>query len=128
MSMPSVISIVDDHPSVRNATNNLLTSYGYIVHTFVSADEFLNSAELRDTSCVITDVQMPCMNGLDFLGHMRSLGHNAPFIFITAFPNEAVRARAIKAGAISFLAKPFTTPTLITCLKIALEGPNGTCG
>lgn len=126
--MPSVISVIDDDSSVRTATNNLLTSYGYIVHTFVSADEFLNSAELRDTSCVIADVQMPGMNGLDLLEHMRGLGHDTPFIFITAFPDDAVRARAIKTGAISFLAKPFTTPALIKYLKIALEGSDGTSG
>ncbi|MGY8681250.1 response regulator [Bradyrhizobium sp. UFLA05-153] len=126
--MPSVISVIDDDPSVRAATTNLLTSCGYSVRTFTSADEFLRSAELHDMSCVITDIQMPAMNGFDLLRHMRSLGHHMPFIFITAFPDDAVRAHAIKAGAIGFLAKPFATPALIECLKIALKGSDGPGG
>ena len=117
------ISVIDDDPSVRLATNNLLESRGYAVHTFASADEFLHSADMNDTSCVITDVQMSAMSGLDLLMHMRSLGHRTPFIFITAFPDEAVRARALKAGAICFLAKPFASPVLIRCLETALSGP-----
>nr|WP_027555962.1 response regulator [Bradyrhizobium sp. Cp5.3] len=121
MSMPFLISVVDDDASVRTATSNLLASCGYTVHTFASAEEFLGSAELTDTSCVIADVQMPDMSGLDLLRHMRSRGGHTPFIFITAFPDDAVRARAIEAGAMCFLAKPFTTPALINCLKIALE-------
>jgi FixJ family two-component response regulator len=123
VSIPSVISVIDDDASVRAATNNLLKSRGYTVHTFASADEFLQSAKLSDTCCVIADVQMAAMNGLDLLAHMRSLGHCTPFIFITAFPDEAVRDRALKAGAICFLAKPFSTPTLIQCLETALGGP-----
>nr|WP_284271870.1 response regulator [Bradyrhizobium iriomotense] len=125
MSMPSVISLIDDDPSVRTATNNLLAAYGYLVHTFASAEEFLRAAELSETSCVITDVQMSAMSGIDLLTHMRSLGHRMPFIFITAFPDDVVRARAIKAGGICFLAKPFATDALIKCLTIALSGSGG---
>ena len=68
-----VISIVDDDASVRAATNNLLSSRGYIVHTFASAGDFLQSERLQDSSCVIADVQMPAMSGLDLLAHMRAL-------------------------------------------------------
>ena len=125
MSTLSVISVIDDDASVRAATNNLLRSHGYTVHTFASAVEFLRSAHWNDTSCVIADVQMPVMNGVELLTLMRTQGYGVPFIFITAFPDESVRARALKAGAICFLAKPFAAPTLINCLQTALEGHRG---
>ena len=125
MSTLSVISVIDDDASVRVATNNLLRSHGYTVHTFASAEEFLRSAHLNDTSCVIADVQMPVMNGVELLTLMRTQGYGVPFIFITAFPDESVRARALKAGAICFLAKPFAAPTLIKCLGTALKGHRG---
>jgi FixJ family two-component response regulator len=125
LSTLSVISVIDDDASVRAATDNLLSSHGYTVHTFESAEEFLRSAHLNDTSCVIADVQMSVLSGLDLLTLMRTQGHRAPFIFITAFPDESVRARALKAGAIGFLAKPFAGPALIKCLDTALQGQGG---
>jgi FixJ family two-component response regulator len=117
----SLISVIDDDASVRGATENLLSSHGYLVHTFASADGFLRSAHLNDSSCVVADVQMPGMSGLDLLAHVRVLGSDTPFVFITAFPEESVRARALKAGAICFLAKPFTGPVLIDCIETALK-------
>ncbi len=123
--MPSVISVIDDDASVRAATNNLLRSRGYLVHTFASAEEFLRSPHLNETSCVIADVQMSVMGGLDLLATMRRRGYDAPFIFITAFPDEGVRTRALRAGAICFLAKPFAAPSLIMCLDTALKGHRG---
>ena len=128
LSTPSVISVIDDDASVRTATNNLLRSRGYIVHTFASADEFLRSPHLGETSCVIADVQMSGMGGVELLTDLRTRGYNAPFIFITAFPDENVRARALKAGALCFLAKPFTAPSLIGCLDAALQGDGGGSG
>jgi FixJ family two-component response regulator len=128
LSIASVISVIDDDASVRAATNNLLSSHGYPVHTFASAEEFLRSAQLDDLSCVIADVQMAAMSGLDLLTHMRTRGYNAPFIFITAFPDENIRARALKAGAICFLAKPFAGPVLINCVETALVGHRGVSG
>jgi FixJ family two-component response regulator len=125
LSALSVISVIDDDASVRAATNNLVRSLGHTVHTFASAEEFLRSAHLNDTSCVIADVQMPAMSGVELLTLMRTQGYRVPFIFITAFPDESVRARALKAGAISFLAKPFAAPTLIKCLGTALKGHPG---
>jgi FixJ family two-component response regulator len=116
-----VISVIDDDASVRAATNNLLGSHGYAVQMFASAEEFLQSAQLKDLSCVIADVQMPAMSGLDLLTHMRTQGYEASFIFITAFPDESVRARALKAGAVCFLAKPFAAPALISCVETALR-------
>jgi len=121
LSTLSVISVIDDDASVRTATDNLLSSHGYLVHTFASAEEFLQSARLSDSSCVIADVQMPAMSGLDLLSHVRAQGYVAPFIFITAFPEDSVRARALKAGAICFLAKPFAGPALINCVEAAVN-------
>jgi FixJ family two-component response regulator len=121
LSTDSVVAVIDDDASVRTATDNLLSSHGYLVDTFASAEEFLQSARLSDSACVIADVQMPAMGGLDLLTHMRAQGYAAPFIFITAFPEESVRARALRAGAICFLAKPFAGPALISCLEAALN-------
>jgi FixJ family two-component response regulator len=126
LSTLSVISVIDDDASVRAATNNLLSSHGYEVHTFASAVDFLQSSLRDDSSCVVADVQMPAMSGLDLLTHMRTRGYVAPFIFITAFPDESVRARALKAGAICFLAKPFAGPVLINCIETALNRHRGT--
>ena len=125
LSTLSVISVIDDDASVRTATNNLLSSHGYLVHTFASAEEFLQSASLSDSACVIADVQMPAMSGLDLLSHVRAQGYVAPFIFITAFPEDSVRARALKAGAICFLAKPFAGPALINCVEAAVNRHHG---
>jgi FixJ family two-component response regulator len=125
LSTPSVISVIDDDASVRAATSKLLRSHGYTVQVFSSAEHFLQSARLNDTSCVIADVQMPGMSGLELQTMMRTQGYRVPFIFITAFPNEMNRARALKAGATCFLSKPFAGPTLINCLSAALAGEGG---
>ena len=98
------------------------------MHTFASAEEFLLSPHLGETSCVIADVQMSAMSGLDLPAAVRAKGYTAPFIFITAFPDENLRARAMKAGAICFLAKPFAAPTLIRCLQTALKAGGGEAG
>jgi FixJ family two-component response regulator len=116
--MLAVISIIDDDASVRAATDNLLSSHGYIVHTFASAEEFLQSAHRHDTSCVVADVQMPGMSGMDLLLHLRGQEYAVPFIFITAFPEEI---RALEAGAIASLAKPFSASSLIKCVETALR-------
>ncbi len=82
----------------------------------------MRSGRLNDTSCVIADVQMPGLSGLELLTIMRAQGHGVPFILITAFPDEIIRARALQAGAICFLPKPFAGPTLINCVGVALDG------
>jgi FixJ family two-component response regulator len=117
-----VISIIDDDASVRAASDNLLRSLGYAVYTFDSAEEFLRSAHLNVTSCVIADVQMPGMSGVDLQAQLLIQGYRVPFIFMTAFPEETVRARALKAGAICFLTKPFDRLALSRCLDAALRG------
>ena len=123
MSNPPVISIVDDDRSVRAATYNLVRSLGYTVHTFASAEEFLRSPHLKDTSCVIADVQMPAMSGVELQSHLLAKGRRVPFIFITAFAVESARRQALKAGATCFLTKPFDGEALVKCLDAALEGP-----
>lgn len=120
-----VISIVDDDADVRAAADNFLSSHGYTVHTFASAEDFLRSAYLNGSSCVVTDVQMPGMSGLDLLKVVRGRGNNTPFIFITAFPSESIRARAAKAGARELLDKPFTCSVLVDCIETALNGDRG---
>ena len=120
MAVP-VISVIDDDASVRAAAENFLSSLGYAVHTFASADDFLQSACLEDSSCVVADVQMPGMSGLDLLKIIRSRGNEIPFIFITAFPSEGLRARAAKVGADVLLEKPFSSSVLIDCINAALN-------
>ena len=122
MSTVSVISVIDDDASVRAATSKFLRSHGYKVQAYSSAEHFLGSGGLNDTSCVIADLQMPGMSGLELLTMMRAQGYGVPFILITAFPGETTRARALQEGAICFLSKPFAGPTLIDCLGAALEG------
>jgi FixJ family two-component response regulator len=115
-----IISIIDDDGSVRAATHNLVRSLGYVVNTFASAEEFLRSPRLNDTSCIITDIRMPAMSGLDLQEHLLATGRRFPFIFVTAFSVESDRDRAMKAGATCFLSKPFDGETLIQCLEAAL--------
>ena len=85
----------------------------------------MQSAQFNDASCVIADVQMPAMSGVELQALLLARGRHVPFIFITAFPEDTIRARAIKAGAICFLTKPFDRLTLIKCLDAALERRNG---
>ena len=125
MPNPPVISIIDDDGSVRAATGNLVRSLGYVVHTFPSAEDFLRSPLLHNTSCVITDVKMPAMSGLDLQAHMLANGKTLPFIFVTAFSVDSDRDRALKAGATCFLGKPFDGETLIECLETALAQTAG---
>jgi len=116
----SLIAVVDDDASIRAATDSLLRSRGYAVFTFESAEDFLQSAELNGTSCVITDVRMPVMGGIELQAILRAQGSTVPFIFITAFPEVVVRTQAMNGGATCFLTKPFDAPTLIKYVEIAL--------
>ena len=120
MSAASVISVLDDDPYVRAAINNLLRSRGYVVHTFGSAEEFLSSSDSVRTSCVVADVHMPLMTGIDLLTQMRAQGSATPFILITGFPDESLRTRALEAGAVCCLGKPFRPADLMQCLQWAL--------
>ena len=124
----AVISIIDDDASVRVATHRLVRSFGYIAHTFASADEFLRSSQLTDTSCVIADVHMPGMSGIELQNLLQTQGHRLPIIFITAFPEASVRAQALEAGAACFLSKPFDAQTLIKYLDAAVQSQGGQTG
>jgi FixJ family two-component response regulator len=118
-----MISIVDDDESVRRALKSLIHSLGQNAVTFASAEEYLNSEHLHDTSCLISDVQMPGMNGIELQERLAKDGHWTKVIFITGFPDEALRTRALKAGAVGFLKKPFDDHCLIKYLDEALEAP-----
>jgi FixJ family two-component response regulator len=116
-----VISVVDDDASVRAATTRLLKALGFAAHAFASANEFLQSPRLRDTSCLIADVQMPGMSGVQLQEYLIAQGHSTPIIFITAFPEDSIREQAMNAGAICFLSKPFDGARLIECVDRALK-------
>jgi FixJ family two-component response regulator len=116
-----MISIVDDDVSVRRALKALIRSLGYDAATFGSAEEYLGSERLQETSCLITDVQMTGMSGIDLQQRLIRDGYSTKVIFITGFPEEAVRSRALEAGACGFLKKPFEETCLIKCLDKALE-------
>ncbi|WP_433996503.1 response regulator transcription factor [Bradyrhizobium diazoefficiens] len=111
---------MDDDASVRTATARLLRSLGFSAHAFASAQEFLSSPRLLETSCLIADVEMPGMSGLELQEYLIANGHNTPMIFITAFPEDRIRERAMEAGAIDFLSKPFDEPRLLECVERAL--------
>lgn len=117
---PKLIAVVDDDASVRLATDRFLRSRGYAVETFASAADFLRSGRLSETSCVITDVRMPVMGGIELQATVRAQGRKLPFIFITAFPEASVCTQALNGGATCFLAKPFDAPILVKYLETAL--------
>jgi FixJ family two-component response regulator len=116
-----LISIVDDDPLARDGIRELIESLGYSTVTFTSAEHFLQSGVIAHTTCMIIDVQMPGLNGLELQETLRSRGHRTPVIMITAFPNETYRKRALDGGAVGFLSKPFDDASLIKCLTAASE-------
>jgi len=117
----SLVSIIDDDLSVREATTSLLESHGYLTATFASAEEFLGSERLQDTFCLVTDVRMPGVNGVDLQRRLIDAGHRIPTIFMTAYPEEHLHAAALDGGALAFLSKPVNEERLISCLQGALE-------
>jgi FixJ family two-component response regulator len=120
-----MISIVDDDESMREATKGFVRSLGYDAETFASAEDFLQSSRLDDTSCLITDVQMPGLSGVELQSHLIARGNCTPMIFITAVLEEKVRTRVLEAGAIGFLSKPFDDEQLTHHLQTALRSHNG---
>ncbi len=119
-----MISIIDDDDSVREGTKNLVRSLGYTAATFSSAEEYLRSDSINHSSCLITDLHMPGINGAELQDRLIAEGHDTPIIFMTAYPDEKVRARVLNAGAIGFLHKPFDDQLLIECLEKAHASPN----
>jgi FixJ family two-component response regulator len=120
-----LISIVDDDPSIRVSMENLVRSIGFDAHSFDSADKYLNSPVRHRTSCIISDVQMPGIDGLDLQSNLAAENDRTPIIFITAFPQPDIKRRAIDAGAICFLTKPFDGQSLINCIEEALKARGG---
>jgi FixJ family two-component response regulator len=115
------ISIVDDDESVREAAVNLFRSMGIAAVAYSSAEEFLASGMIERTSCLVLDVQMPGMGGLKLQSHLESSGRHIPIVFVTAFTDDKVRVKAMEAGAIGFLAKPFREGDLLDGVRSALR-------
>ena len=115
------VSIVDDDIWARAGIGEFVQSLGYKASTFASGRDFFKSDCVEDSACVIVDLQMPDMSGLELQRQLRMLGHCMPVIFITAFPSEAHRTQALNLGAIAFLTKPVDERSLIECLSRAIR-------
>ena len=117
----SQISIVDDDQSFRDSMRRLLKSLDYSVAVFPSAAEFLASPKLDVTDCLVADVQMPAMTGVELYEHLIETGHAIPTILVTAYPNDGVRERMLTLGIECYLPKPLVEAELIDCLRSAVE-------
>jgi FixJ family two-component response regulator len=124
MAKPTLISIVEDDQLFRESMRKLVTLLGYTVEAFASAADFLKSPLVGETDCLVADVQMPGMTGVELHKHLIAAGHAIPTILVTAYPNEAVRNRALKDGVVCYLPKPVDDDHLERCLRSALaSGP-----
>jgi FixJ family two-component response regulator len=117
----TLISIIDDDADVREALAGLMNSRGFTVEAFPSAVDFLARPNVRDTSCLIVDVHMPGMTGIELHRRLVELGYAIPTILITAYPDDGVRARALADGIICYLSKPCEEDALLGCVRSALE-------
>ena len=120
IEMP-LISIVDDDESVRNALKSLIDSVGFRAEVFDSGEKFLNSPVLSQTDCLITDVRMPGMSGLELQDRLSAAGRSIPIVFISAHEDKEARARGLRAGAIDFLQKPFSEDSLLGAISVCLD-------
>lgn len=116
-----LVSIVDDDESLRRSLRNLLMSVGFRVETFETAEDFLQSAHRGDTACLVLDLRMPGMSGLDLLVHLAATGARIPAIILTAHSDDETRRRTLQAGAVAFLGKPFQGEALLGAVRGALE-------
>ena len=116
-----LISVVDDDESMREAVRGLMKSFGYTAEGFASADEFLNSRQVPHTSCLIADMQMPGMTGLELHRHLVASGKTIPTILITAYPDDSVQERAMGDGIVGYLSKPFDENDLLACVHASLN-------
>jgi FixJ family two-component response regulator len=117
-----IISIVDDDESMRTAIKTLIESIGLSAEDFASAEDFLTSGRSQVSTCLILDVRMPGMGGLELQRRLAACGRSLPIIFITAHYSEAERARAMEAGAVMFLSKPFSEDVLFKAISSTLAG------
>lgn len=115
------ISIVDDDQFVRDSLKRLMKSLGYTVSVFPSAAEFLESPTLGSTACLIADIHMPGMTGVELYGQLTKAGHAIPTILITAYPDDRVREQALNDGVVCYLTKPYRERDLISCVRSALD-------
>lgn len=127
MTMPAnlLVSIIDDDESAREAVAGLVRALGFDVAEFPGAADFLKSAQVSRTACLIADMRMPGMTGLDLYRHLITVGTPIPTVLVTAYPDEAVRARASKAGIRCYLAKPLEPDALLRCIRSALADAAG---
>jgi FixJ family two-component response regulator len=116
-----LIAIVDDDESVRRALQGLMRAEGLPARTFASAEEFLDSGEQRKTACLIADIRMPGMSGLDLQAKLNAENCRIPTIFITAHGDSKMRIQALRSGAVEFLSKPFNDDVLLENIRAALE-------
>jgi FixJ family two-component response regulator len=123
MPHPPLISIVEDDDNLRNSTENLIRSAGFRTRGFSSAEAFLSANGLGETACLILDLRLPGINGLDLQTHLNSNNRRIPTIFITAHGDETWRTRALAAGALAFLQKPFYEQDLLDAIDAALSRP-----
>jgi FixJ family two-component response regulator len=121
VSQTPLLMCVEDDPSVREAIKGLLVALGFAAEVFSSAEEFIQSSRLSETSCLITDVQLRGMSGIELQHRVAALGRRIPTIVITAFPDERIRAQALSAGAVCFLCKPINMGELVNCIDLALN-------
>ena len=124
MPKRTLISIVEDDQPFRESMRRLLMSRGYTVEAFPSAADFLGSPILPETGCLVADVQMPGMTGVELHRSLIDAGYAIPTILVTAYPNEAIRNRALKNGVVCYLSKPVDDEHLERCLRTALESGN----
>lgn len=117
----TLISIIDDDEDFREALQGLMTSMGFTVEAFSSALDFLERTNIGDTSCLIADVHMPRMTGVELHRRLIDSGYLIPTILITAYPDESVRIRAMTDGIIGYLTKPCDADELLSCVSTALE-------
>lgn len=115
-----LISIVEDDSAVRESLNSFILSLGYASSTFAAAEEYLASELLHSTACLISDVQLPGMSGIDLQARLIADGHRIPIVFVTGFVSETTRARVLTHGAVGYFAKPLDPDALIECLENAL--------
>lgn len=125
MATKAVITIIDDDQSVREATMSLMKALGFDSEAFHSAEDFLISERRNSTSCLIADVQMPGMTGLELHRQLAASDHPIPTVLITAHADDNMRANALKAGVIGYLTKPFKEKDLMGCINLALDQSEG---
>jgi FixJ family two-component response regulator len=121
MSGVPIISIVDDDDFFRNSLDNLIRSVGFRVQEFSSAESFLNSDQVRDTACLILDVRMPGMSGLELQRQIVTANWRIPIIFVTSYADGDEKVQALEAGAVDYLHKPFREEDLINAIDAALK-------